>query len=54
LLVVRGPLHGVVDSSRCQLLRRLRGVLLHFSFQFEEDGAIFGAVVGLTATKHAV
>jgi hypothetical protein len=32
LLVVRSPLHGVVDFLGCSLLRRLYGILVHFCF----------------------
>jgi hypothetical protein len=54
LLVVRSPLHGVIDFSGSGLLRRLYGILFHFSFRHEEDGAIFGAMVGFAAVIYAV
>jgi hypothetical protein len=54
LLVVRSPLHGVIDLSWCGLLRRLGGSLLHFSFLLEENGAIFGAIVDFATMVHAV
>jgi hypothetical protein len=54
LLVVRSPFYGVIDFSGCGLLRRLCGILFHFSFRHEEDGAIFDAMVDFTAMIHAV
>jgi hypothetical protein len=53
LLVVKSPLHGVVDFSGCDLLWWLCGVLLHFSFGVKEDGTMFGAVVSFAAMVHA-
>jgi hypothetical protein len=49
-----GPLHGVIDFSGCRLLRRLCGILVHFSFRLEENGTIFGAVVSFTTMIHAI
>jgi hypothetical protein len=54
LLVVRSSLHGVVDFSRCSLLRRFSEILVHFSFRLKKDGTIFGAVAGFVATVHAI
>jgi hypothetical protein len=51
--VVGSPLHGVVDFSECNLLRRLVGFLVNFSFRLEEYGAIFCAVVVLATVEHA-
>jgi hypothetical protein len=50
--VVRSPLHGVVYFSEWWLVRRLSGLLLHFPPGFEENGAIFGAMVGFTFVVH--
>lgn len=52
--MVGRPLHGMVDFSRCRLLRRLLGVLVHLSFGFKEYGAIFRAVVSTTTMEHAI
>jgi hypothetical protein len=54
LLVMQGPLHGMVDFSGCELMRRLCRILLHFLFPLKIDGAIFGAMVDCTAMIHAV
>jgi hypothetical protein len=54
LLVVWSPLHGVVDFPCLQLRRRLIGVLVHFPFGADVDGAIFGFVVNFIAMVHAV
>jgi hypothetical protein len=51
--VVGSSLHGVVDFSECNLLRRLVGFLVNFSFRLEEYGAIFCAMVGLATVEHA-
>jgi hypothetical protein len=40
------PLHGVVDFSGCGLLRGLYGILIRFLLRVQEDGAIFGVMVG--------
>jgi hypothetical protein len=52
--VARSPLHDVVNFPGCWLLWRLNRFLLYFQLGFEEDGAIFCAVVGFTAVVHAV
>jgi hypothetical protein len=52
--VVGRPLHGVVYFSEWWLVRRLSEFLLHFPLGFEENGAIFGAMVGFTSVVHAV
>jgi hypothetical protein len=54
LLVVWSPLHGMVDFPRLQLRQRLVGVLVHFLFGVDVDGAIFGFVVGFVAMVHVV
>jgi hypothetical protein len=54
LPVVRSPLHGVVDFPGLQLRQRLSGVLVHFPFGVDVDGAIFGFVVSFVAMVHAV
>jgi hypothetical protein len=54
LLVMWSPLRGVVDFIGSGLLRRLCGILLHFSFRLKKNGAIFGAVVLFAAMVHAV
>jgi hypothetical protein len=51
---VGSPLHGVIDFSGCGLMQRLRGILLHFLFRLQIDGAIFGVVVGCAVMIHAV
>jgi uncharacterized membrane protein required for colicin V production len=53
LLVVRSPLHGVVDLPGLWLWQRLSGLLVHFLLGVYVDGAIFGAMVGFTAMVHA-
>jgi hypothetical protein len=52
--VVGNPLHGMVYFSEWWLMRRLSGLLLHFPFSFEENGAIFGAMVGFTSVVHVL
>jgi hypothetical protein len=52
--VVRSLLHGVVDFFGCQLLLRLIGVLLHFSFRLKEYGAIFCEMIDFIVMKHVV
>jgi hypothetical protein len=52
--VMGSPLHSVIDFSGFGLLRTLVGFLVHFPFGVEEYGAIFCALVGLTAMEHAV
>jgi hypothetical protein len=54
LLVVQSPLHGVADFPELQLRRRLSGVLVHFPFGVDVDGAIFGFVVDFIAMVHVV
>jgi hypothetical protein len=54
LLVLRSPLHGVVDFHWLQLWWRLLGVLVQFRFGVNVDGAIFGFVVGFVAMVHVV
>jgi hypothetical protein len=54
LLVVWSPLHGVVDFPRLQLWRRLSGVLVHFPFGVDVDGAIIGFVMSFVAMVRAV
>jgi hypothetical protein len=54
LLMVWVSLHGVVNFSRCRLLRGFYGALIHFLLCLLVDGVIFGAMVGLTTVIHAV
>jgi hypothetical protein len=54
LLVVRSPLHGVVDFSELQLWRRLSGVLVHLPLGVDVDRAVFSVMVGIIAMVHAV
>jgi hypothetical protein len=49
-----GPLHGVIHFSGCRLLRRLCGILLHFSFRLKKNGAIFGAMIDFTVMVHTI
>jgi hypothetical protein len=53
LLVVRSPLHGVIDFSGCGLMQRLCEILLHFLLRLQKDGVIFSAMVGCAAMIHA-
>jgi hypothetical protein len=53
-LVMWSPLHGVIDFSGCELMRRLCRILLHFLFCLKIDGTIFCVMVGFVAMVHAV
>jgi hypothetical protein len=54
LLVMGVPMHGMVDFSRCGLLRSVCGALVHVLLCLQVDGAIFGSVVGVSTVVHAV
>jgi hypothetical protein len=54
LLVVRSPLHGVIDFSRHGLVRRLCRILFYFLFCLEIDGEIFGVMASCAVVVHAV
>jgi hypothetical protein len=43
------PLCGVVDLSWCRQLWGFCGVLIHFFLGLQENGAVFGAMVYVTA-----
>jgi hypothetical protein len=54
VLVMRGPLYGVVNFPGLWLWRWLGGVLVHFSLGVIVDGAVFDAVVSFIAMVHAI
>jgi hypothetical protein len=54
VLVMRGPLYGVVNFSGLWLWPRSGGILVHFLLGVDVDGVVFGAVVGFITMVHAV
>jgi hypothetical protein len=53
-MVVRGPLHSVVDFPGWWLWQMLSRFLIHLPFGFEVNGAILRAMVGFAAVIHAI
>jgi hypothetical protein len=54
MMVVRSPLHGMVDLTGRRLLQRLLGILIYLPFRLEEYGAIFCVVIGFITVEHVV
>jgi hypothetical protein len=54
LLVMRSPLHSMVDFPGLYLWQRLSGVLIHLPLGVDVDRAVFGTMVSFFAMVHAV